>query len=136
MNPIAPRRGMSPSQWLNFDALGVLVFVLVGRKEHDRPDAASGLLRTAAPFLLALFVGWAIAKAWREPDSWRTGAITWATTLVLGMILRRVFWSGGTAASFVVVAALFLALTMFSWRAVSRAIHRRFASTLDIHDDH
>lgn len=131
MNPITPRRGMSPTQWLNFDALGVLVFVLVGRKEHDESGASGGILRIAAPFLLAMFVGWGLARAWREPDSWRTGLITWATTLVLGMILRKLFWDGGTAASFVVVASLFLALTMFSWRAVSRSIHRRFTPPED-----
>lgn len=125
MSPIAPRRGMSPTQWLNFDALGVLVFVIVGRKQHDEADAVAGILRTAAPFLIAMFVGWGIAKSWRRPDSWRTGLITWATTLALGMILRRVFWDGGTAATFVIVAAVFLALTMFSWRAVSRSIHQR-----------
>jgi hypothetical protein len=126
---------MSPSQWLNFDALGVLVFVVIGRNQHDEPDAVAGVLRTAAPFLIALFLGWALAKAWRQPDSMRTGVITWTTTLVVGMVLRRLFWDKGTAASFVVVAAVFLALTMFSWRVVSRSIHRRFAVTPSDHDD-
>ncbi len=134
-SPIGRRR-MSPTQWLNFDALGVLVFVAIGRDQHNESDAVGGILRTAAPFLLAMFAGWFVARAWRQPDSWRTGLITWGVTLVLGMILRRVFWDKGTATAFVIVAAVFLALTMLSWRAVSRAVHRRFADVELPDDDH
>jgi FtsH-binding integral membrane protein len=119
------RRQINPAQWLNFDALGVLVFVLVGRNNHAEETQLTGTLRTAAPFLIAMLIGWVISKAWRAPETWRTGLITWVTTVVLGLALRRVVWHNGIATAFVIVATVFLAMAMFSWRIVLQSIHRR-----------
>jgi drug/metabolite transporter (DMT)-like permease len=119
------RRQPNPAQWLNFDALGVLVFVLVGRNNHAEETQITGTLRTAAPFLIAMLVGWYLSKAWRAPETWRTGLITWACTVVLGLVLRRLVWGNGIATAFIIVATVFLAMTMFSWRLVLQSIHRR-----------
>jgi hypothetical protein len=119
------RRRPNPSQWLNLDVLGVLVFVLVGRQNHDEGQSGRDVLITAAPFLIAMAVGWLLSKAWRTPASWKSGAVTWGTTVALGMLLRRFVFDKGTAATFIAVAMGFLALTMFTWRFVLRTIHRR-----------
>ena len=54
------------------------------------------------------------------------GIVVLAVTYVLGMVLRVV--SGrGIAVGFLVVAAVFLALTMLGWRAVVRVVAQRGA---------
>lgn len=40
------------------DAVSIVIFVAIGRKNHDEGEAASGIFRVAAPFLLALLAGW------------------------------------------------------------------------------
>ena len=49
----------------------------------------------------------------------------WVFPLAVGMVLRRFVFDRGTATSFVVVASVFLGLTMFGWRVW---MHRARAS--------
>jgi len=55
---------------------------------------------------------------------WPEGGVVLAVTYVLGMILR-VLSGRGIAGGFLVVAALFLALTLLGWRGVVRLAARR-----------
>ncbi len=109
------------------DAALIAAFVVIGRRSHDEGAALGGFLRTAWPFLAGALAGWLLVRAWRRPMRIRpTGIAIWASCLVLGMLLRVV--SGqGTAASFVVVAAVVLGVLLLGWRAlVAAAItHRR-----------
>ena len=112
---------------VGIDVFSVTLFVAIGRREHERDSAIAGLIDTAAPFLLALALAWVLMRAWRRPTEWRTGAGIWAITLVAGMILRNVVFGDGTATSFVIVAALFLALFLVGWRVVFGLLERRSA---------
>ncbi|MEY3340638.1 MAG: hypothetical protein RLZZ269_549, partial [Actinomycetota bacterium] len=58
------------------DVLSVVVFVAIGRRNHDEGVAPAGVIETAAPFLVALLVTWLVALVWRDPLSPRSGAIT------------------------------------------------------------
>lgn len=108
------------------DTASVVLFVAIGRRNHDEDPGVAGLLSTAWPFLVALLVGWLTWRAWRNPADVRTGAQVWFVTLIGGMALRNL--SGqGTAWSFVIVAALFLAATMIGWRLVLTLVDRRRA---------
>ena len=99
------------------DAVCVLVFVLIGRRSHAEGNTLVEVLRTVAPFLIGLTAGWALlARTGRPGSSWRAGVIVWATTVIVGMILRRVAFERGTAATFVVVTTVFLALFLIGWR--------------------
>lgn len=102
-----------------FDVLVVLVFVLIGRRTHDEGSALGGVVSTAAPFLLALVLGWLLSGSLQEPLAGKAGIGTWFITLVVGMLLRRFLFDGGTAPAFVVVASVFLFLTMVTWRFVA-----------------
>lgn len=113
---------------LGIDVFSVTLFVAVGRREHERDSAIAGLIDTAAPFLLALAIAWLVLRAWSRPVDWRTGIGVWAITLVAGMVLRSVVFGDGTAASFVIVAAAFLALFLIGWRAAFTLIERRSAA--------
>lgn len=103
------------------DAGVVTAFVAIGRRNHDEDPGVIGLLSTAAPFLVGLAAGWLVTKAWTDPMPVRKGLIIWPITVAVGMIGRRIA-GDGTAVSFVVVATVFLGVTLVGWRAARRAI--------------
>ena len=98
------------------DTAIVVAFVAIGRRNHDRDEAISGLVATAAPFVIGLAVAWVAWRVWRRPVAPIAGVSVWLTTLTVGMLLRRFVFDDGTAASFVVVAAVFLALLFLLWQ--------------------
>ena len=112
---------------LGLDTFSVVFFVAVGRREHERDSAIAGLIDTAAPFLIGLALAWVVLRAWSRPTDWRTGIGIWAITLVAGMLVRDLVFDDGTATSFVIVAALFLALFIIGWRVGFGVIDRRAA---------
>ena len=104
------------------DVVAVLVFVIIGRRNHhEGGNVAVGALRVAAPFLIALAAGWIATRAWRAPTLLRTGAQLWACTVVLGLLLRRLVFDRGTAVAFIIVTAITLAVLLIGWRAVARS---------------
>ncbi len=118
---------MSP--WLlSVDVVSVLVFVTLGRGTHNEEGTIEGIANTAAPFLIALVIGWLLTRAWRAPTSLRVGGGVLVTTIVAGMLVRRFVFDEGTAASFIIVATVFLTATMLGWRALADAIDRRRAA--------
>jgi hypothetical protein len=112
------------STLLVLDLVAVLLFATVGRRSHAEGISAAGVLDTAWPFLAGAATGWGAARAWRRPTSLASGAGVWATTHVLGMALRRAT-GDGTAAPFVVVAALVLAALFLGWRALAHVARSR-----------
>lgn len=110
----APRR---IAACLAADAVFVVLFVALGRSSHDEGgNAVTGTLSVAAPFLIALVVGWAATRAWRSPQAPTTGIGIWLVVLVAGMLLRRFVFDRGTALPFVIVAACFTLLFLVGWR--------------------
>ena len=103
------------------DVIGIIVFVAIGRRNHDEGVAPTGVIETAAPFLIALPIGWLIARAWNEPLTTRTGTIIWVTTVALGMVLRKFVFDDGTATAFVIVATVFTGAVLNGWRLATRA---------------
>ncbi len=108
------------------DVVAVLLFVALGRRSHDEGgNVVAGVLSVAAPFLIALAVGWAAARAWRAPLALRTALVVWPVTIALGMVLRRFAFDRGTATSFIVVASVATGLLLLGWRLVARRIVAR-----------
>jgi MFS-type transporter involved in bile tolerance (Atg22 family) len=102
------------------DALCIVIFVAIGRKNHDEGEAAAGIFRVAVPFLIAAVAGWLATQAWKRPLELRTGVIVWLTTIMLGMVLRRFVFDEGTATAFIIVATVFLCAFLNGWRAIVR----------------
>lgn len=112
------------------DAALVLLFVVIGRASHNEGEVLSGTLAVAAPFLIALAIGWLVVRAWRQPLSIRTGILVWLATWTIGMILRHTVFDRGTDVSFIIVAGLFTGLFIVGWRAVAgRLVTSRLVST-------
>jgi len=101
------------------DIVSVLAFVAIGRRNHDGGTAINEVLSVAAPFLIALAVAWAGGRAWRAPQSLRTGIAVWVPTVVVGLALRRLVFDHGIATAFVIVATLFLGFALLGWRAIA-----------------
>src|SRR3954465_11512755 len=84
-----------------------LVFVAIGRASHG--EDVGGFFGTLLPFLVGLQSGW-LLRSGRPPVALvPSGLVVWASTLVLGMLLRALTGQG-VALSFIVVAALVLAV--------------------------
>ncbi len=111
------------------DAVAVLAFVTMGRSSHAEGITIAGVASTAWPFLVGAAVGWVLGRLWRAPLRVVPGALVcWVATVAVGMGLRALAGQG-TAASFVIVATLFLGATLVGWRLVVAgipALRRRF----------
>ncbi len=114
---------------VGIDVFSVTLFVAIGRREHGQDSAITGLIDTAAPFLLALALAWLVLRAWRRPTDWLTGVGIWTITVVAGLLLRNLVFGDGTATSFVIVAAAFLALFLVGWRLAFGVMERRSTRT-------
>lgn len=106
------------------DVVCIVIFVIIGRRNHDESTDAVGTLRTAAPFLIALLGAWVGAKAWRAPRALATGVVLWIVTVVVGLGVRRFVFGDGTATPFVIVATLVLGLLLVGTRLPRRPIRR------------
>ena len=106
------------------DAALILVFVLIGRRNHEEALSLGGIAQTAWPFLVGAAAGWLGMRAWRHPFAlWPTGTVIWAATVGGGMLLRAA--SGqGVQLAFVIVAALTLAALLLGWRLVALLVTR------------
>jgi hypothetical protein len=105
------------------DIVSIIVFVAIGRNNHDEGGGAvHGTLSVAAPFLIALAVGWLLARAWRAPLAPATGIIVWLTTIIVGMPLRHWAFHRGTATAFIIVATLFTGVFLVGWRVVGEKV--------------
>ena len=107
------------------DIVGIIVFVSIGRRSHDEGVAPAGVIGTAAPFVIAVLVGWLIARGWKSPVAVGTGAIVWVTTVALGMVLRKFVFDDGTATAFVIVATVFTGAVSNGWRLAVRTRQAR-----------
>jgi hypothetical protein len=99
------------------DACLVVVFATVGRASHDEGVDLVGVLGVAWPFLVALAVGWLVARA--RSGTWPVrmagSATVWLATVVGGLALR-VATGGGFAWSFGLVTLLVLGILLIGWR--------------------
>lgn len=109
------------------DFVCVVVFCAVGRRSHAEGLTVAGIAETAWPFLTGTAVGWLISRGWRRPTALvPTGITIWLSTIVVGMLLRRIT-SQGVAVSFIVVASLVTALLLLGWRALTALAVKRTA---------
>jgi hypothetical protein len=110
---------------LGLDVLAVLVFVAIGRRSHDETgNAIVGALKVAAPFLIGLVVGWVLSiitvQGDRAPRAVRTGVVIWVSTVVIGLVLRRLVFDRGIALAFIIVATIGLGILINGWRGIAR----------------
>lgn len=104
--------------------LAVLLFAAIGRSSHREMVEPFEVLTTASPFLLGVLAGWLVGRAWRAPLRLPAGIAVWVGATVVGLGVRAAF-THRWPLTFVLVAAVSLALLLLGWRAVAHRIVRR-----------
>lgn len=110
------------------DAAFIFLFIFIGTRNHDTDTDTAGVFSTAAPFLIALLVGWGALRVWKAPRTIANGVGLWLFTIVIGMLLRRFAFDDGAAGAFIVVATIFNAFTLVGWRFIAEQLSERKAS--------
>jgi len=103
-------------QTLAYDVLCVMAMVIIGTRNHDTDTGVSGVLFVGAPFLIATIVMRLVPVVFKQPRSILSGVIIWIGTVAFGMLLRNFVFDRGTALAFIIVASVFLGVTMNGWR--------------------
>ena len=119
-DPVRPR--LAPV----FDALCIVVFVLIGRGRHDIDEGVGWFVTVLWP----LFVGWfGVALATRlytrSTGVWLALTVTWLGGLLVMVVLRGTFTDRPYVGIFTVIAIAFIGMTTFGWRAAATGIARR-----------
>jgi hypothetical protein len=104
------------------DVVAVVVFVAIGRRNHDGSTSFLNILGVAAPFLIALGASWIGLRTWREPFNRASFVATWVITVIVGLLLRRVVFDRGIAMAFIIVAVITLGLLLGLGRLLSRKL--------------
>ena len=99
------------------DVVLLILFVILGRRSHHEDGSfLVGTAKVVAPFLIALVVGWVVARGWNAPAAPATGIVIWLITVAGGMVLRHFAFSRSTAVSFIIVASVFTLAFLVGWR--------------------
>ena len=109
-----------------YDALCVLVFVVIGTRNHDTDTGVPGILYVAAPFWIAMSLAHVTPLMQKGVRALPHPYLVWGYTILMGMVLRNLVFDRGTAPAFVIVATAFLGATMLGWR---RLLERRSPAT-------
>ena len=104
------------------DVVAVVVFVAIGRRNHNEGAALSGIIGVAAPFLIALGISWIGLRTWREPFNRASLVATWIITVAIGLLLRRLVFDRGIAIAFIIVATITLGVLLGLGRLLSRKL--------------
>ena len=104
------------------DVVAVVVFVAIGRRNHNEGTALSGVIGVAAPFLIALGISWIGLRTWREPFNRASLVATWIITVAIGLLLRRLVFDRGIATAFIIVATITLGVLLGLGRLLSRKL--------------
>ncbi|MCP3977401.1 MAG: DUF3054 domain-containing protein [bacterium] len=120
---LAKERKTGVGRWIGFAAwdLAVVVsFVLIGRDTHQESIGFSEVVRTGAPFVLAVAGAWLTPMVHRQPWLVAVGIATGVITSVMGLFFRSVVFGEGLSGVFPVVTALYLIGLMGLGRVVFR----------------
>ena len=101
-----------------FDALCVLLMVVIGTRNHETDTGINGILFVAAPFWIAMSIAHLAPLLQRTNRKDPNTYVVWGYTVAMGMLLRNMVFNRGTAVAFIIVATVFLGITMFGWRAL------------------
>lgn len=126
-DPSAKRKRNAIIVALVLDLISVLVFATIGRASHSLELSAIGVVETAWPFFIGLWVGWAPVWTRRKPLAfWPTALWVWAATAVVGLLFRMLSNNLELAPPFAIVATAFLALFLIGWRVIAVIVRKIF----------
>jgi hypothetical protein len=112
------------------DLVCVLAFAAGGKSAHDESSTWWVILTIAWPYALAMLAGhlWAQQREFASWQPWPAGVGILGFTYAVGMGIRLAT-GRGVAVGFLIVAVIFLAVTMLGWRLVAGWVSRRRVRT-------
>ena len=117
--------------WAGVDLALIILFAILGRREHEHALDIGGIFETAVPFLAAYLVMTLISRPWTTIHRiWPTGILVWLGTVAVGMALRIAM--GSTAAiAFVIVTIIVLGVFLLGRRLICSLLSKRSAKQQD-----
>ncbi|MGH3652701.1 DUF3054 domain-containing protein [Glutamicibacter sp.] len=111
--------------WMAVDAVLIVLFALLGRREHEHALSIGGILMTALPFLVAYVVMTLLSKPWITINKlFPAGVLVWVGTVAAGLALR-VALDSTAALPFIIVATLVLGAFLMGRRLVTSMVAKR-----------
>ena len=106
------------------DTLAIFLFALLARIAHNTPELPFswwGVLETALPFFLGTVVATAVIGFFSYvPGSFRSGALVWFASVLLGLVYWGFSHGQIPHISFIIVASTVSAVLIFGWRGLVR----------------
>lgn len=113
--------------WVAIDLVLIVIFALLGRREHEHGLSLGGILWTALPFLIGYAIVTLASRPWKTINNlWPTGLLIWIGTVSLGIALRLAF-NDTAAVAFIIVATLVLGLFLLGRRLITGLVAKRLA---------
>ena len=97
------------------DLIAIVVFAVLGRRNHDEGTAVTGILVVAWPFVAGWTIAWFATRLHRRPES-AAGALRALAVAIPIALALRVATDRGIAPAFIVVACVFLGLVLVGRR--------------------
>ncbi|MFJ2316031.1 DUF3054 domain-containing protein [Glutamicibacter sp. NPDC087661] len=111
--------------WMAVDVVLIVLFALLGRREHEHGLSIGGILMTALPFLVAYVVVTLLSKPWTTINKlFPVGVLVWVVTVAAGLALR-VAMDSTAALPFIIVATLVLGAFLMGRRLVTSMVAKR-----------
>ncbi|MEG2424078.1 DUF3054 domain-containing protein [Glutamicibacter sp.] len=111
--------------WMAVDVVLIVLFALLGRREHEHGLSIGGILMTALPFLVAYVVVTLLSKPWTTINKlFPVGVLVWVVTVAAGLALR-VGMDSTAALPFIIVATLVLGAFLMGRRLVTSMVAKR-----------
>lgn len=111
---------------LIIDALLITIFAMIGVSSHDGNLEFLNIARVALPFLTPYLLFAATIKPTRLIHNiFPAGIALWLVAVVIGPVLRAVFFNDTSAPAFIAVTAGVLAVFLLGRRSISALATRR-----------
>ncbi len=111
--------------WMAVDVVLIVLFALLGRREHEHALSIGGILMTALPFLVAYVVVTLLSKPWTTINKlFPVGVLVWVVTVAAGLALR-VGMDSTAALPFIIVATLVLGAFLMGRRLATSMVAKR-----------
>ena len=114
---LEPTPTLPPVRAFAVDVVAIVLFAVLGRRNHDEGSTITGVLVVAWPFLAGWTIAWFATRLDRRPNA-PVAALRALVVAIPIALLLRVATDRGIAPAFIVVAVVFLGLVLVGRRAL------------------
>jgi hypothetical protein len=104
------------------DIVALILFTLIGQRQHDIAISAMGIIVTTAPFIIAWLVVGFFMGAFKPSAYFNIGqaakkvTIVWLIAGPVGLGLRALFEQKGVPLNFVIITMVVILIFLLVWR--------------------